>query len=192
MPLICPTPTKITYSVLTQPTGLAVLAPNNLPFAGESGIFIGDSSIASGGGLNGYELRFENTPGAGKITLWENGVDTQSSTGLLDSSYAGLDFVEIQIVVSNVGAANQSAIAQWRNVDDATGAGTSAFTRMGNFDALEGAVFTLNNIAILTTRQDLGGASLIGFDNVRVTPEPACLMLLGLGGLMVLRRRRLA
>jgi len=204
-----PGASTITYSALTNPNGTALTRDmnqgNGLNYAGEAKIFIGDSSIANAGvtGMNGYMLTFESEEGLGKIEVFENGVNTQSATALLDSSWghypnlpkdedASLQWVEIQIVVNNVGQANQSAIAQWRDVDDAQNGtvGTTAFTTMGVFDAVEGAVFSLDHIAIFSSRQDNGGASLIGFDNINVFPEPASLTLLGLGGLMMLRRRR--
>ncbi len=208
-PVNLPGAGTITYSALTNPNGKALLKPLNqgfgLNYAGEAKIFIGDSSIVNAGvtGMNGYMLTFESEEHLGKIEVFENGVNTQSATALLDSGWghfpnlpddadASLEWVEIQIVVSNVGQANQSAIAQWRDVDDAQNGtvATTAFTTMGVFESVEGAMFNLDHIAIFSSRQDNGGASLIGFDNINVFPEPASLTLLGLGGLMILRRRR--
>jgi len=152
---------------------------------GEGQIFFGDTA-----GLNGYRVTFA-TSGAGSLDTLEGGIPTSSA--LLDTGFqtAGVAWFELQIVVPLNG---DSAFAQWADANDGINYPTtpsSGYTSLGTFGSVA-SVF--DSVSIASTQNFGGGQAAIHFDNVVATgdaiPEPASLAFLGLGGIMMLKRRR--
>jgi hypothetical protein len=162
-------------SVLTRVSGLAI--STGTPINGTGQIYLGDAL-----GENGYQVEFASD-GTGGLARLQNGSDIQGNPALADDGFSDISWFELQIVINP----NGSAFAQYQDVDDDTGIGADVFTHLGDFD---GGGVTVELLAIASTVQNQGGASAVPFDNVKAFPEPASLVLLGLGGLMMLRRRR--
>jgi hypothetical protein len=160
-------------SVLTRVSGFAINGGVNVN--GEGQIYLGDAL-----GENGYQVTFDSS-GGGSLDTLQGG--SASSSGLADSGFSSNSWFELQIVIPNSGP----AFAQYQDVDDNTGLGSGTYTNLGSFGA--GSV-NVELLAIASTQQFQGGASAVPFDNINAFPEPASLTLLGLGGLMMLRRRR--
>lgn len=152
------------------------------PVDGEGEIFFGNAA-----GTDGYQVYF-GTAGAGSLDTLVGGAKTSTALASTGFQTAGVEWFELQIVVPVDGS---PAFAQYRNVNDTNGAPLEGFTSLGTFGT---AASAFDLIAIASLSSNIGGQALIHYDNVSASgvavPEPAGLMLIGIGGLAMLRRRR--
>lgn len=193
---------------------LVVPASANLLTNGgfENGDLTGWTNVAGTGGgsaqvFNTGDWSIPNNPEGGKWAGWVSGWDTSRHNAYIYQQFTQptnvtLDFV-VSLYANVVGAGDWSvgvdvfydpnggtdiSQAQWiagewnqYNTEWATYSGAMP---AGTGSSATGTVFvqTFHNWAVQWNQS--------GVDNFSVTPEPASLVLLGLGGLALLRRRR--
>jgi len=163
----------------------------NGPFVGmnkgTNAAFAGDwvTNYGGGGTVLTYSMDFMLDTAMATF----DGFTARTITGVSDWKYNNLGGGAVAAGVWNTASVTfdtawtdaQALTAGWLQVQ--TGTFATTFANVGHFE------FKYTRVMPVSGATQLPNGAVIGVDNLNITPEPASLALLGLGGLMLVRRR---
>jgi len=154
----------------------------NVSGNGSTGGFFG---VNDGGGAGGFFITANFKPNVAELQF------PGGAEGKVFENFGGMGWFQARMHITQVAGIVSAANFDWRDVDDTTAAG-GVFSAMTAFDSATAPAAVGITHAHLES-YNFNSGPVGRFDNFGpVIPEPASLALLGLGGLMLVRRRRAA